>query len=401
MSIVGNFIYRWWVGYVVLHMRGKYVERFINQAIRANLEIWDIQRKSKDHFRMKVRLKHFFQLKPILKATDSRMHIVQKHGFPFVVANSKRRKGHLIGFFLFVLLLYLLSSFVWKVEITGVDSLAKGNVLHIAHELGIKKGALKWRLGDISNLQEKLTNRLDEASWVGLKMDGVIAKITIVPKVQSEKINEGVPRHLVAKKKAIVVKYTAEKGAPKVALYQLVQPGDVLISGIIGPEEEPEKQNIVTAKGEVWGETWYESLISIPLNKEYERMTGNTVFNRYVLLGKLKIKVWGFLKDDAFANKKEESTHQYMYLFGRQIPVGFERETIYEVTTEQTSVNEEVAVLTALEMSRKQLMSELEKGSVLKEEKVLQQWVEHGKVYIKAHYTVIEEISKEQIINSP
>lgn len=397
---MGSFFYRWWVGYVILHMRGKYVERFINLAIRAGLEIWDIQRMKNQEFRIKLRLLHFFRLKPILKETGTRMHIVKRTGLPFHLVSLYKRKGLILGFLLFFIILYMLSGLVWKVEVSGGDSITKGKVLQVARELGIKKGAVKWKLEDVNILQTKLQNRIDEASWIGVKMNGVVAKITVVEKVRPEKTEQQLPRHLVAKKKAIISKYTAERGVPKITRHQLVNPGDILISGIIGPADDPSKQHAVSAKGEVWGEIWYDSVISIPLKQQYQRLTGTTKTSQYLVLGKFKLKLWGFGKKNEIQEYKEEINQSYLSLKNKQLPIGWEKEKKLEVTNEQFIMSEDEAIKKALEMGRSKLLHDLGEGSKIKEEKVLQQWVENDKVYIKVHYAVIEEITKELYLSS-
>lgn len=396
---MGNFFYRWWLGYVILHMRGKYVERFINIAIRAGLEIWDIKRMQNQEFQIKLRLMHFFKLKPILKETGTRMHIIQRVGFPFFVASIKRRKGLVIGSFLFIIILYMLSSLIWTVEVTGVETMNKSKVLTAAHEIGIKKGAVKWRLEDIDKLQVQLQNRIDEASWIGIKINGVIAKITVVEKVRPEPTEEQRPRHLVAKKKAIIYKYTAEKGMPKIVQHQLVNPGDILISGIIGREDDPTKQQIVSAKGKVWGEIWYDSIISIPLVQDYQRLTGLTKTNQYLLLGKHKIKLWGFGKKNEPMEYRQVSDQNFLTLKNKILPIGWEKEKRFEVKNEQFTLSKEEAIKKALDMNREKLINDLEEESKIKEEKVLQQWVENDKVYIKVHYAIIEEITKELFLD--
>ncbi len=400
MNELGSFLYRWWIGYVILHMRGKYVERFINLAIRAGLEIWDIKRLENQEFRIKLRLQHFFRLKPILKDTDTRMHIVKKIGLPFHIINLYKRKGLILGFLLFFIILYMLSGLVWKVEVTGGDSILRSKVYQVARDLGIKKGAVKWRLEDVNKLQAKLQNRIDEASWIGIKMDGVLAKIIVVEKVRPEVTEKQLPRHLVAKKKAIIYKYTAERGVPKITLHQLVNPGDVLISGIIGPDDDTSKQHSVSAKGEVWGEIWYDSIISIPLKQQYQRLTGKTKTSQYLLLGKYKIKIWGFGKKDEIQEYIQESNQNHLSIRSKQLPFGWVKEKKLEVMNEQLIMSEDEAIKQALEMGRKKLIHDLGEESKIKEEKVLQQWVENDKVYIKVHYAVIEEITKERYMGT-
>lgn len=392
---MNHFLNRWIFGYVVLQMWGKYVERFINLAIKSGLEVWDIKRLENDKFQIKLKVKDFFRLKPILRETGTRMSILRKIGLPFLVYKINRRKGIAIGFFLFILLLYMLSSMIWRIDVIGTEKIPKSEVLNAAEQVGIKIGAFKWRLDQLEDLQYELQKSVDDASWIGIKFDGVVVKITVVEKVRSEQPKTEYPRHLVAKKKAVIQKYTAEKGQPKIAVHQLVNKGDILISGIIGPEGEPNKQKLVSAQGKVWGEVWYDSTISIPLRQEVSKLTGKSKTSHYILLGKYAIKIWGFGKKDEIKNYKTEENQEYLTIRNHQWPIGWKRKDTLEVEKEYYQLTEEEAVKTALEIGRKDLINKVGGESKIKGEKVLQQWVEHGKVYLKVHYTVIEEISME------
>lgn len=397
-----DFLYHWWMGYVMITVRGQDVETFINLATRSQIELWDIERLRDGQVKLKVRLKHFFLLKRILRKTNTRMHILQKRGLPFLFRSVFQRKGFIGGAVLFFLLLYMLSSVIWKVEVTGTENIPEDFVLQVAHDLGLKSGAFKSNFKDLQYVQKQLQDRIEDASWVGVNMNGVVVKITIVEKVKPNHVEENKPRHLVAKKKAIVQKFTAEAGKPKITRYQLVNPGDILISGIIGEEGNPMRQQVVAAKGEVWGETWYDSIISIPLKQEYDRLTGEFYTNYYLLLGSWKIKVWGFHNSEENMMVKQEYDHSYLTLFDYRFPLGWEKEKSHLLEKQVITRSEQEAKNIALDMGRKKLLQDLGEGTIIKDEKVLQQWIENDKVYIKVHYVVLEEITKEQpIISSP
>lgn len=51
-----------------------------------------------------------------------------------------------------------------------------------------------------------------------------------------------------------------------------------------------------------------------------------------------------------------------------------------------------------VELSRVNIYRNLQSEAVIIEENVLRKNIENGKVYIKMHYTVIEEIASEQLI---
>ena len=54
-------------------------------------------------------------------------------------------------------------------------------------------------------------------------------------------------------------------------LNALVEAGQLLVSGAFGQEDNPE---LVAAKGEVWGETWYKSHVELPLVTNFKVFNG-------------------------------------------------------------------------------------------------------------------------------
>jgi similar to stage IV sporulation protein len=395
---MSQFLNRWLMGFVILQMWGKYVERFINLAIRNGLEIWDIKRTSNDQFLIKMRIKHFFRLRPLLKETGTRMRIVKKIGFPFFLKRALSRKGIIAGFIFFFVILYMLSSMIWRVEIYGLEEITRGEVLSAAQEIGIKEWNFKWRLKDLDTLQRELTKRLDKASWIGVRFDGVVAKITVVEKVSPDNKKAMNPRHLVAKKKAVVKNIFAQEGFPKVHVNQLVTPGQILISGLIGPEGDPSRQQAVPARGEVWGEVWYDKLITVPLKREINHLTGKSNTDHYLILGKYGIKMWGYGRKNEPDVAKVEEDRSYIHIGKYRLPIGWKTEEKFEAEKEVHSISKEEAIKIGLEYGRKNLLQRTGVGSQIIQEKVLRQWVENDKLMIKVHYVILEEISKENPI---
>jgi hypothetical protein len=92
--------------------------------------------------------------------------------------------------------------------------------------------------------------------WAGI----LTALVPVVPVIVAtgpltsdalvEKIEALSPRSLVAKKKAMVAKIYVEKGQPEVQVNDYVKKGQVLVSGLIGKEDNKKS---IAAVGEVLG----------------------------------------------------------------------------------------------------------------------------------------------------
>ncbi len=70
-----------------------------------------------------------------------------------------------------------------------------------------------------------------------------------------------------------------EEGKAVVNIHDIVQEGQLLVSGLIGKEGETLQ---VPAKGEVWGETWYKSDVILPLKSTFQVYNGNEKSKYYL-----------------------------------------------------------------------------------------------------------------------
>lgn len=385
----------WWQGYVVVKVRGEKLERLINRMMYQRLAAWDIVRTSEADAQLSITVKDFFKLRPLLKETGCRVKVVEKLGLPFMLRRMGRRLSFTIGAFSFCLLLYLLSMLVWTVEIEGVSMPEKEALFREElAKMGVKPGRFKFLVDDPQTIQRNMIEAIPDVTWVGFQFQGTKAILKVVEKTKPEMMEPLSPRNLIAKKKAVVHDLFVEQGEPKVKPNQYVRPGDILVSGIIGTEEH---QRIVPAKGRVLGEVWYESNISVPLVRTKNVFTGETKDEYYVHIGNLPIKVWGFEKPE-FDQYEREDKLVKAEIKNWTLPFAWNKVTLKATEEIKTSLTEQEAAELALEMSRKALLRNLEPDAEIKEENVLRKRVEHGKVYMKIHYTVIEDIAKEQLI---
>lgn len=385
----------WLQGYVTVKIKGERLERLINRMMNQRFEAWNIQRSSPDEAVFSITVAHFFKLRELLKQTDCKAVVLKRVGLPFFLRRVRRRAGLATGLALFFLTLYILSNMVWSIEIEGVK--LPENEIAIREELaklGVKQGAFKFRLEDGATIQRKLMQVLPSTTWIGYELVGTKAQITVVEKTLPNIPQPTNPRHLIAKKKAIVYDLFVEKGVPQVKPNQFVHPGDILVSGFIGREESPE---IVSAKGIIWGEVWYEGKVSVPLEQQRTQITGERRTKRYLTLWNYPIKIWGFGKISYDSYRTIDHDKQ-LSIGDWTFPIGIRDVDIYETVNVTSEITEDEAIEIGKHIAREELMRKLDLTAEIAEENILRKHTENGKVYIKMHFTVIEDITAEQII---
>ena len=177
-------------------------------------------------------------------------------------------------------------------------------------------------------------------------------------------------------------------------LHDIVQEGQLLVSGLIGKEGETLQ---VPAKGEVWGETWYKSDVEFPLKSTFQVYNGNEKSKYYLQIASYKIPIWGFGKIE-YKEYETESNEKNINFMKWKLPISIISETHREKEEETRIYSKEEAFQVAKEMAKADIKSRLPEDAIIKGEKILHQSIDNGKVTISIHFQIIENIGEGQPI---
>ncbi|MDA8235990.1 MAG: sporulation protein YqfD [Clostridia bacterium] len=256
-------------GTITLVVQGTGLEKFINMAVSRGIHLWDITRIGPDRMRVKVGLGGFWPLRHISKRVNCRIHVEGKRGMPFIFSRLKRRRMLGLGAVTFLITLFVFSSLVWSIEVTGAKKIQPGRILEAAREGGLKPGTAKWQV-DTEILEKNIRREIPELAFVGIEIRGTRVIIDVAEKKFANPQDKR-PAHIVAVKKGIIKDVLVVAGQPMVKEGEQVEKGQVLISGVVTPEvshevygqEElvpapiPEVKH-VRAQGIVRARTWYK-----------------------------------------------------------------------------------------------------------------------------------------------
>lgn len=380
--------------YVKAEIRGERIEEFINECLKKQIAIWNIKRTSEHTMSVCVYTKNIKEIRGILKQFECKLRFLEKNGLPFWAARMWKRNGLILGLASFFVILFLLSNMVWNINVTGANPKTEYQLLKAAKELGIKKGKFIFLLPNVRKLQQQLTNAMDNVTWIGVSLNGTTYHFQVVEKEIPKRKEALSPRHLVAKKDAIIYDMFVEKGQPVVTPNQFVYKGALLVSGYIGKEG---KTKLVPAKGVVWGETWYTTNVTIPLETKFKTYTGNSVKQHKLNLFGLKIPIWGF-SDGEYKHKETSEDETPLRFWKWTLPISYVTKEIRETDGVKRVYTQAEAVKAGKVMAKKEVRKLLAHNSKIKEEKILRQSVSNGKVNLSMHYQVIENIASEQPI---
>ena len=222
----------WLMGYLTVHISGPSPERFINLCVNRKIYIWNIIREN-EKFKFNLSVRNYRKIKPVVKKTGLVPKIEQKHGLPFLLHKNRKRKGFFLGLIICAVLVYIMSLYIWDIEISGGYKYTPQALLKFLDEQGVKPG-IKKKYIDGSKIEEEIRLAYDDIGWVSAEVKGtrLIIKITET-NMPSPIIEATAPSHMVATKDAIVKEIITRTGTPKVKPGDVVRKGDILVSGIV------------------------------------------------------------------------------------------------------------------------------------------------------------------------
>lgn len=402
---------RWpgqWLGQVRLELSGKRVPELINRCVDNGFRLQNIRKLKNGRFVCELQAEDVKKLRPLLKQYQCKMRILHKSGAPFFIKKWRDFTGILIGLIVFVLILFLLSNIVWKIEIRNAGPQVEEEIRRVLQDMGVRPGTLQFFLPPKEDIQYEITRRVERVTWVGASLNGTTYTFRVVEKKLPKEHQPLSPRHLVAEKEAVIANIYVEKGKAMVEVDDYVQKGDILISGFVTdpgtdePKNEETKKNIskrrhsVAARGKVWGKTWYTAKVSVPLETIVETKTGRFDQKLYVFLFGHRIPIWGF-HDPEFVQYTIEKKTTEVEIFGWEL-FTLLRQTIYETKKKTRTYEREEAIRVARQIARQDLLGTLEKNARIQDEKILRTSTDRGKVNLTILFTVIEEITVPKTI---
>lgn len=269
-------ILRWFTGYLYVSIQGYSPERFLNLCSNNHILIWDLK-KEKDEYQCYISIKGYKQLRPIAKKTKTRPVIIQRIGFPFWCYRFKKRKSFLFGFVLSIILIYVMSLFVWNITIEGEYSHTKEELLKYLSNQNIHSGVLKYSI-QCKEIEEEIRKKYEDIGWVSAEMKGtrLIIKIKETNLSEKEK-NSTTPHHIVALKDGIISSIITREGTPQVKVGDVVKKGDLLVSGIIDiirDNAELIDRRIVASDADIIMKTVYSYEDQVMLDYNEKKYTG-------------------------------------------------------------------------------------------------------------------------------
>ncbi|WP_373892847.1 sporulation protein YqfD [Virgibacillus natechei] len=394
-------------GYVTVLIKGDRPELFFQKCMQQGVPVWDVKKIANEACSGNVRLRDVKKLKAIKRKTNYKLTFTAKKGYPFFIKGFTKKKQLMLGLMMSIMLIIFLSNIIWDVQITGVPTEIEEKISKQLEDYGVHSGAWIFTLEQPTAIQDQLIKDVPELLWVGVEQKGTTFYLEGVEKSIVEEEETTGPQHLVATKKGVIKNMYVSEGLPQVAVNDYVEPGDVLVSGIINEEEngdneedeeDSERQlDLVAADGDITATTWYEVSVNVPLEGNYEMLSGNKEKKYYLSLGNLQLPIWGFGNPD-YEDIHREINETPIRFFKWELPVKFIDTTLSEKLYNNVGRTKEEAITTGVQQAKNELQLQLGPESQILSEKVLHESTERGKVKLNLYISVEENIAKAEPI---
>ena len=384
-----------YIGNVEIGVSGEQVEAFVNDLARRNIHVWNLRRDGDGDIFFRMSLKDVPAMRAVHRRhRNCKVIFRRRAGLPFLLKRAWRNSGFVIGAALFLFCLFLLSNIVWNIEVTGAKPETEYRIRNELKDMGIEKGKFQFFLSGSDDIQKQLTKKIDALTWIGVELRGTSFHLQVVEKKEPKKTEASGRQNLVANKKAIIRKVFVEKGKAVVQVNDYVHKGQLLVSSNISNGKGTE---LVAAKGEVLGEIWYKSTVTIPLKTHFNVYSGWEETKHYIGAGKVSLPVWGFKKNKMESFEKDV-TKKPLFFLGYKLPFTYDTVTYRDKETVIREYSKQEAIKKGQDTAESDLGRLIPKNSEVIGRNILHEGLENGKVVLKIHYQVLENIAIEQPI---
>ncbi|WP_286152984.1 sporulation protein YqfD [Sporofaciens musculi] len=235
-------IIRYIKGYIRIRITGYSTERFLNACSHKGIVLWGLTPVNRA-YEMNIQVKGFRQLKPIIRKTGTKVVIVGRFGLPFFLHKYRKRKLFFAGALLSLALVFLLSRYIWNIDIQGNLSYTDETLLRFLESTQVTNGMPVSEV-DCARIVKDIRKEYNDIIWVSASIkgtrliiqvkeneDSLSAMDEVKPEPAGEQLQEAKAMDIVADQDCTITKIVPRNGIPMVKEGQQVKAGEILVSG--------------------------------------------------------------------------------------------------------------------------------------------------------------------------
>jgi similar to stage IV sporulation protein len=277
-------------GNVTLRISGPFPERFLNICGANGVSFWHVRWESGEELTLRIPRSKLHRAQSLGKKALCQVEAEEFRGIPDFLLRFRRRYGFLLGLFLALVAVGLLSQVVLVVDVSGNETVPTQTIVEELENAGLKIGSFgPWITArDIAHRVLLQESRL---SYMAVNLHGIRAEVIVRESIQKPDIvDTETPSDLVAGTDGLVTRVEIWSGVSQVEVGDVVAKGDLLVSGhksYDNPDTgETFYEKDVASLGKIWARTWKTLSASVPLSRAEKVYTGECT-NQY------RLNLWG------------------------------------------------------------------------------------------------------------
>lgn len=282
--------------------------------------------------------------------------------------------------------IYFLSNIIFDVKIMTNNEELRQLLLNELKSYGISKYNFVKSFEEKEDIKNMiLFDHKEQIEWLEFDRKGCVYYINVLERIIFSEDDTTIYRHLVSKKNAIILEIKASDGSIIKKVNDYVNKGDIIVSGAITKGDEVKKY--VKAQGEVYGETWYNVEVELPINYYSKTYTGNEKKRLTINYFDKHIKLFNF------HNYINEERSDKIIWQSKILPFSISYTTFKEINLFDDVYTVDKALNVGMNLAKERLLDTLEKDSKILSQKKLKLYVKDSKIYIEVFFKVYENIT--------
>lgn len=367
-----------------VRITGKNIDRFINRLIKNDFTLYDLKQENRKSIIILIpylELENLYKIKTVYD-----IDVLGYKGFKNIKNNLVKNKYIIISIIIGFIILKILTSLVFSIEIVHNDQDLRNIVMQQLNENGIKKFSFKKSYNEISKIKEIILEKYkDNIEWIEIEEKGTKYIVRLEERIDNRKEDDNKLQDIISTSDALILNVEADSGEIIRNTNDYVHKGDVVISHNITLNGEIKNQ--VKAIGKIYGEVWYTVSVSYPLHyrKEIETEESKKVISFYIF--DKKIELFNFKK---YENKKV-STNTILKNNIFPIKLSIEKQTKLDIIDEINSKEE--AIEKAEQSARDTINSKLKEKEYIIDVKKLKVSENDSKIEVEFFVSVYKDIT--------
>ncbi|MBE6559492.1 MAG: hypothetical protein E7662_00085 [Ruminococcaceae bacterium] len=192
-------------------------------------------------------------------------------GIPELLRRYRGRWGIPAGILTASLIIWLSTSVVWSIEITGNKTVPETQIREILRECGFTEG-VRFGNVDFDLFQNNVLMTTDAISWIAVNMYGTKAKVEVRENISRGSSADTATANIIAAEDGQITEVRLKRGRAAVTIHDVVRKGELLISGIMTVRDG--EMRYEHADGEVIAQVQRQIVTEVPLKQETKVYTG-------------------------------------------------------------------------------------------------------------------------------